>query len=179
MDELVKVEVGGNCFRIFTSTFLYNIVTFGISSDTASRHLLQTYTVILSDDVDPKEWLLELAENNSAKDVKGRETIYTDWGYIEFDNQANTEEMTPTLPLSYYGFTWQQVKEAILQELKPDGNPMPAIQPTDLLEFRHPRGSDKNLYGKIIPHDTEAIHRPQSDGGLKEIWRKIRTRATK
>jgi hypothetical protein len=76
--------------------------------------------VLLPNSTTPETFLLQLATEGEAKDMQGRIIcLYKgfDCDEINFDKRDSN---APRLNLSYYGFTCQQVKQAILKELKPD-----------------------------------------------------------
>jgi hypothetical protein len=128
------------------------------------------YLVTIPADTTPEQWLLELATIEEVVDAQGRHvSAYVDC--FSFDHYSGD---SPRLYLSYYGFTWNQVKEAILKELKPDDNPMPELEEHDVLL------SKGDTFPRVVAwpegcqkfDDFDTIHRPQPDGSLKEIWRR-------
>jgi hypothetical protein len=128
----------------------------------------------IDDFTTPEQWLLELAEKWQARDAQGR-LVYLYEDFIEFDEDDTTCSITPTLPLEYCGFTGDQVKEAILKELKPDDNPMPELKKGDVVALHCCRYPEVIQVSGMVPGGVDeviTINRQQPDGSLKEIWRR-------
>jgi hypothetical protein len=169
--KTIKIE--NNRYRFCIAKYDYSPwcleIEFGIYGPPRGKIYFQSVTI--PKDTTPEKWLLGLAEKGEARDAQDR-SVERYCNFLKFDNYSNH---SPELPLSYYGFTWKQVKEAILKELKPDDNPMPELKKGDVVALHCCRYPEVIQVSGMVPGGVDeviTINRQQPDGSLKEIWRR-------
>jgi hypothetical protein len=104
----------------FSNYLQFSISERRIIAEHIVRFIAESHIIRFSSTT-PKAFLLQLAETGKAKDAKGREVYLCSAGcgdLLLFDYASNLT--IPRLSLCYYGFTTDQVKQAILKELKPN-----------------------------------------------------------
>lgn len=115
-NKMKKIKIENDKYELCINHNYQDMLAFRISQGSIS---LMSINVILLQDTDPEKWLLELAEGEIVRDSQGRRIrIGKEQLYFNIDG-----EFGPTLPLTYYGFTADQLRTAIKETLAPAPEP--------------------------------------------------------
>lgn len=113
-----KIKIENDKYELCINRNYQDMLAFRIWKGSIS---LMSINVILLQGTEPEMWLLVLSEGEIVRDSEGRRIRLgkgSEQLYFDIDG-----EFGPTLPLTYYGFTADQLRTAIKETLEPEPEP--------------------------------------------------------